>query len=239
MPALYNDRDGTTRLCAAYGWKQDNRNPLAKKKKHRSNREWLDRHVNDSFVKKARKEGFRARSAFKLEEIDRKDRLVRAGMNIIDLGAAPGGWCQYVSRRLSGNGHLVAVDLLAMEDVPGTEFIQGDFTAPEIQQQISSIIDGGKFDLVLSDMAPNLTGIPVADQARSIGLAEEVLYWCQANMAKDGSLLIKVFQGSGFDELRSEMRKSFRSIATRKPDASRASSSELYLLAKGFSATTQ
>lgn len=207
---------------------------MARRKKHRSNRDWLDRHVNDSYVKKARKEGYRARSAFKLEEIDRKDKLIRPGTRIIDLGAAPGGWCQYVAKRLSGKGQVFAVDLLTMEEVPGVDFIQGDFTSPEIQEQINKLADGAGFDLVLSDMAPNLTGIPVADQARSIGLAEEVLNWCQTNMAEDGSLLIKVFQGSGFDELRQAMRTSFKSIATRKPDASRATSAELYLLARGF-----
>ncbi len=207
---------------------------MARKKKHRSNRDWLDRHVNDSYVKKARKEGYRARSAYKLEEIDRKDKLIRPGMCIIDLGAAPGGWCQYVAKRLSGKGMVVAVDLLAMEDIPGVDVIQGDFTSADVQSQINEVVDGKGFDLVLSDMAPNLTGIPVADQARSIGLAEEVLYWCESNMAKNGSLLIKVFQGSGFDELRQAMRKSFKSIATRKPGASRAKSAELYLLARGF-----
>jgi 23S rRNA (uridine2552-2'-O)-methyltransferase len=207
---------------------------LPKKKKHRSNQEWINRHVNDNFVKKARKEGYRARSVYKLEEIDRKDRLVRPGMKIIDLGAAPGGWCQYVSRKLAGNGTFMAVDLLPVEAVEGMEFVQGDFTDAVIQVQIDELLDGCKLDLVLSDMAPNLSGIAVADQAHSIGLAEEVLYWCLPHLAENGSLLIKVFQGSGFDQLRQAMLKSFNSVASRKPEASRTSSSELYLLARGF-----
>lgn len=207
---------------------------MARHRKHRSNRDWLDRHVNDNYVKKARKEGYRARSAYKLAEIDRRDKLIRPGMCIIDLGAAPGGWSQYVARKLSGKGQLVAVDLLAMEEVPGANCIQGDFTDAQIQSQLKKAVNGAGFDLVLSDMAPNLTGIPVADQARSIGLAEEVLYWCGSNLVNGGSLLIKVFQGSGFDELRQAMGKQFKSIATRKPEASRASSAELYLLARGY-----
>lgn len=207
---------------------------MPKKSKHRSNQNWINRHVNDNFVKKARKEGYRARSVYKLEEIDRRDKLVRPGMKIIDLGAAPGGWCQYVSRKIAGNGTLIAIDLLPMDAVEGVEFVQGDFTDAAIQAQISDLLDGSKLDLVLSDMAPNLSGIPAADQARSIGLAEEVLYWCLSYLAINGSLLIKVFQGSGFDQLRQAMLKNFKSVASRKPEASRTSSSELYLLARGF-----
>ena len=212
-------------------------NPIAvpqKRKKHRSNRNWINRHVSDGYVRKARQDGYRARSVYKLEEIDRRSQLLAPGMRVVDLGAAPGGWSQYAAKVLHGNGRLIAVDLLPMDSVKGAVFTQGDFTDPAVQKRIMDELGGRAPELVLSDMAPNLSGIPTADQARSIGLAEEVLYWCRNHLAPQGSLLIKVFQGSGFDQLREQMLQHFASVSVRKPDASRSSSAEVYLLARGF-----
>lgn len=207
---------------------------MAKKQKHRFNRNWMNRHLNDGYVKKARKEGFRARSVYKLDEIDRKDKILRPGMNVVDLGAAPGGWSQYVTKVLAGKGRLIAIDLLAMDEIKGADILVGDFTHAGIQQQIDELLAGDKPDLVISDMAPNLSGIQAVDQARSIGLAEEVLHWCLPRLVENGTLLIKVFQGSGFDQLRAQMLEHFRSVAVRKPGASRSHSAEVYLLARGF-----
>ena len=203
-------------------------------KKHRFGRNWMNEHLNDSYVKKAKKVGYRARSAFKLEEIDKKDKLLRPGLNVVDLGAAPGGWCQYARKRLGKNSRLVAVDLLPIEALDGVEIIQGDFTDPVIRERIIEMFDNQSVDLVLSDMAPNISGIDSVDQARSIGLAEDVLDWSRKILAEDGVLLIKVFQGSGFDQLRRELLTQFRSVAVRKPGASRSRSAEVYLLARGF-----
>ncbi|MFW2439446.1 MAG: RlmE family RNA methyltransferase [Arenicellales bacterium] len=194
----------------------------------------MTEHVNDSYVKKAKKAGYRARSAFKLEEIDKRDRLLRPGMNVVDLGAAPGSWCQYARTRLGKKDHLIAVDLLPIDPVEGVDFIQGDFTENKIRSQLVEMMGSRGADLVLSDMAPNISGIALADQARSIGLAEAVLDWSRTVLVTDGTLLMKVFQGSGFDQLRQELLKAFRSVASRKPGASRSRSSEVFLLARGF-----
>jgi len=194
----------------------------------------MTEHVNDSYVKKAKKAGYRARSAFKLEEIDKRDRLLRPGMNVVDLGAAPGSWCQYARTRLGKKDHLIAVDLLPVDPIEGVDFIQGDFTEDKIRSQLVEMMGGRGADLVLSDMAPNISGIALADQARSIGLAEGVLDWSRTVLVADGTLLMKVFQGSGFDQLRQELLMAFRSVASRKPDASRSRSSEVFLLARGF-----
>lgn len=203
-------------------------------KKHRFGRNWMNEHINDSYVKKAKKQGYRARSAFKLEEIDKKYKLLRPGLNIVDLGAAPGGWCQYARKRVGKKDKLIAVDLLPIKPITGVEIIEGDFTDQDIRDQISLQFENKPVDLVLSDMAPNISGIALADQARSIGMAEGVLDWSCSVLAKDGALLMKVFQGSGFDQLRQETLRHFQSVVTRKPDASRSRSSEVYLLARKF-----
>lgn len=207
---------------------------MSSDKKHRFGRNWMNEHVNDSYVKKAKKAGYRARSAFKLEEIDKRDRLLRPGMNVVDLGAAPGSWCQYARTRLGEKDHLVALDLLPIDPIDGVAFIQGDFTEDKVRSQLREMMDGRCVDLVLSDMAPNISGIALSDQARSIGLAEGVLDWSCSVLVRDGGLLMKVFQGSGFDQLRLELLTVFRSVATRKPGASRSRSSEVFLLARGF-----
>jgi 23S rRNA (uridine2552-2'-O)-methyltransferase len=207
---------------------------MRKNKKHRFGRNWMNEHLNDSYVKKAKKAGYRARSAYKLEQIDKKDKLLRPGLNVVDLGAAPGGWCQYAHTRLGKKSRLVAVDLLPIDAIDGVEIIQGDFTDPVIRDRINELFDNKSVDLVLSDMAPNISGIDSVDQARSIGLAEIVLDWSRTVLAEDGVLLMKVFQGSGFDQLRQELLTQFRSVAVRKPGASRSRSAEVYLLARGF-----
>ncbi len=207
---------------------------MSSDKKHRFGRNWMNEHVNDSYVKKAKKAGYRARSVYKLEEIDKRDRLLRPGMNVVDLGAAPGSWCQYARTRLGEKDYLVAVDLLPINPIEGVAFIQGDFTEDKIRSQLVEMMDGRGVDLVLSDMAPNISGIALSDQARSIGLAEGVLDWSRSVLVQDGTLLMKVFQGSGFDQLRQELLTVFRSVASRKPGASRSRSSEIFMLARGF-----
>lgn len=207
---------------------------MSSDKKHRFGRNWMNEHLNDSYVKKAKKAGYRARSAFKLEEIDKKDKLLRPGMNVVDLGAAPGGWCQYARTRLGKSSRLLAVDLLPIAEIDGVQIIQGDFTDQQVRQHIQGMLENQHVDLVLSDMAPNISGISSADQARSIGLAEDVLDWSCSVLAIDGVLLMKVFQGSGFGQLRQEILRNFRSVAVRKPSASRSRSAEIYLLARGF-----
>ena len=155
-------------------------------------------------------------------------------MNVVDLGAAPGSWCQYARTRLGKNSQIVAVDLLPVEAMEGVQILQGDFTDEQTRCQLNELLGGQRVDLVLSDMAPNISGIASADQARSVGLAEGVLDWSLAVLAKDGALLMKVFQGSGFDQLREALLQHFRSVAVRKPAASRSRSAEVYLLARGY-----
>lgn len=202
-------------------------------KKHRSNKAWLQEHVNDPYVQRAKAEGYRSRAAFKLLEIDRRDRLFRAGMVVVDLGAAPGSWSQVAKHRVGASGRVVALDLLPMEALAGVEFFQGDFREEEGLAQLEAVLNGCAVNLVLSDMAPNLSGVAVADQSRSVHLAELALDFARAHLAPGGDLLVKLFHGAGFDELRHEMMKSFRNIAVRKPDASRSRSSEVYLLGRG------
>lgn len=197
---------------------------------------WHQRHVNDPFVKQAGREGYRSRSAYKLQEMDARDRLLRPGMRVVDLGAAPGGWCQVMAERFQGNGLVLAIDLLPMAPVRGVEFIQGDFTDAAIYQQMLDRLSGKPVDLVISDMAPNITGIVVADQAKSYALAELALDFAQRTLRPEGRFLIKIFQGAGFEDFMRQMRAAFRSVAARKPQASRDESREVYLLGQGLKA---
>lgn len=217
----------------------------------KSSQRWLARHEKDEYVKRARQEGARSRATYKLEEIDRRDRLLRPGMSVVDLGAAPGGWSQYVKSRVGASGRVLALDILPMEPIVGVEFIEGDFTQ---QPVLDSLIEqlrcadvrkrrgkqdadsgqGQKVDLVISDMAPNMSGVPSVDQARSIGLAELALDFADKALKPGGDLLIKTFQGAGFNELHAQMRRRFGKLMSRKPPASRAESREIYLLGKGF-----
>lgn len=200
----------------------------------KSSQRWLARHEKDEYVKRARKQGARSRAIYKLEEIDRRDRLLRSGMTVVDLGATPGGWSQYVKSRVGAPGRVLALDILPMEPIVGVEFIEGDFTEQPVLDLLIQRLQGKPVDLVISDMAPNMSGVPSVDQARSIGLAELALDFADKALKPGGDLLIKTFQGAGFSELHARMRRRFGKLMSRKPQASRAESREIYLLGKGF-----
>lgn len=205
-----------------------------KSRRHKKSKAWMHEHVTDPYVQKAKVEGWRSRAVFKLIEIDDKDRLLKAGMTVVDLGAAPGSWCQYATRRIQPGGKLIALDLLEMAPMAGVEFIQGDFREDETLDRLNSALAGRRVDLVLSDMAPNISGIAVADDARATHLAELALEFAREHLKPGGCMLVKVFQGSGFMELRKEIMTSFDSLLVRKPAASRDRSAETYLLARGL-----
>jgi 23S rRNA (uridine2552-2'-O)-methyltransferase len=209
----------------------------AVRRKNRSNPEWIARHVNDPYVKKSVAEGFRSRAAYKLSEIVHRDRLLRPGMVVVDLGAAPGSWTQVVRKRLSRpdgslNGRIVALDILPMDPLPDVEFIQGDFHDEAVERQLVDRLGGKTVDLVLSDMAPNLSGIASADAARSVHLAELAADFAAKHLQPNGAFLVKAFQGSGYSQYVERLKTVFRSIIARKPAASRDSSAEIYLLAR-------
>ena len=204
------------------------------KKRSKSSRRWLDEHVSDPFVQRANREGWRSRAVFKLEEIDLKERLIKQGMRIIDLGAAPGGWCQYAAKKMQGNGYIVGLDLLEMQPLDGVELIQGDFREDEVLQELMNALEGKRADLVMSDMAPNISGMQAVDQPRAMHLAELALDLCREALAPGGSLLVKVFQGTGSQELLAQMRGEFDKVKVVKPKASRPRSREVYLLAQGY-----
>lgn len=202
-------------------------------KRTRTSKAWMQEHVNDEFVKRANKEGYRSRAAYKLMELDDRDKLIRPGMAVVDLGAAPGSWSQVVVERLKGKGRVFALDLLEMHPMPGVEFIQGDFTDDEILAQLENLLNQQPVDLVISDMAPNMSGVNVIDQARSMHLAELSLEFARQWLKPGGNFLVKVFIGSGFDELVKTMRPEFNKVVIRKPKASRDRSAETYLLGLG------
>lgn len=201
-------------------------------KRSKSSKVWLREHFDDEFVKKAQALGLRSRAAFKLEEIDQRDRLLRPGVVVVDLGAAPGGWSQYAAGRLAGRGRVVAMDILPMDPLPGVEFIQGDFTAPKAPQRLAALLDGAAVDLVISDMAPNISGVADVDQARGMHLCELALEFAGQVLKPGGTLLMKAFQGEGYEDLVRSLRAGFGSVAVRKPKASRSRSAEVYLLAR-------
>ncbi|MHB1360728.1 MAG: RlmE family RNA methyltransferase [Rhodocyclaceae bacterium] len=192
----------------------------------------MQQHVHDPYVQQARKEGWRSRAVFKLKEIDEKDHLLKPGMVVVDLGATPGSWSQYAVKRVQPGGRLIALDLLEMEPLPGVDFIQGDFREEAVLKQLKSALAGRQVDLVLSDMAPNMTGIAATDGAQVMLLAELTLEFARDHLKPGGALLVKVFQGAGFMELRKALQEAFVTLTTRKPAASRDRSAELYLLAK-------
>ncbi len=187
-------------------------------------------HVNDPYVQLARKEGWRSRAAFKLMEIDDRDKLLRSGEVVVDLGATPGGWSQVAARRVGADGLVLAVDLLEMEPIDGVAFIQGDFREDETLSRLEEKLAGRPVGLVMSDMAPNMSGVPLVDQARIMYLAELGLEFCQAHLKPQGAFLVKVFQGTDYEAFLRSMREAFRTVVVRKPDASRDRSAELYLL---------
>jgi 23S rRNA (uridine2552-2'-O)-methyltransferase len=202
-------------------------------KKNKTNKAWITEHVNDAYVQRARAEGWRSRAAFKLTEVDDKDKLLKPGMTVVDLGSAPGSWSQVAARRVAPGGRLIALDLLPMDALHGVQFIQGDFRDDEVLQALAKALDGRQVDLVLSDMAPNMSGIAVVDQARVMLLAELTLEFCGQHLKPGGDMLVKVFQGDGFMELRKALQEQFRTLQMRKPAASRNRSAEIYLLARG------
>lgn len=195
---------------------------------------WLKEHFDDPYVKQAQKAGFRSRAVFKLQEIDEKDHLFKKGMTVVDLGAAPGGWCQYARKHLAPNDTVVALDILEMEPLEGVTFIQGDFTEQAPLEELLVVLNDRRVDLVLSDMAPNISGMKVVDQPRAMYLAELALDFCQKTLQTGGDFLVKVFQGEGFDDYLKLLRENFKQVLVRKPKASRSRSREVYLLARDY-----
>ena len=203
-------------------------------KRTKSSARWLAEHVNDEYVKRAQKEGWRSRAVYKLEEIQLREHLLRPGIRCVDLGAAPGSWSQYAARLLGGRGHLVATDILPMDAIPGVEFVLGDFREPSVLDEVLQKVGSDKVDLVLSDMAPNMAGIDAVDQPRSMYLAELALEFADRVLAPGGDLLVKLFQGEGFDQYIRDARSRYARVSTKKPRASRTRSPEIYLLARQF-----
>lgn len=204
------------------------------KKRSASSKRWLHEHRSDTYVQKARHEGYRSRAVYKLEELDARDRLLRPNITVVDLGAAPGGWSQYVQRRLGERVRVVALDVLPMDPVPGVTFVQGDFRDARTLAQLEAALGSAKVDLVLSDLAPNISGVDAADQAGTVYLAELALEFARAHLRPGGTLVIKLFQGEGFDEVLKNLRQAFDKVALRKPKASRPRSREIYLVARGL-----
>jgi 23S rRNA (uridine2552-2'-O)-methyltransferase len=195
---------------------------------------WLDRHVHDPFVKLAQKEGYRSRAAYKLLGLDERDHLLKPGMTVVDLGAAPGGWCQVAAKKVGDRGRVIGIDLLPVAPVPGVQLLQADFTTDEGLALVEAALDGSKADLVLSDMAPNLSGVKDADQAKHYLLAELALDFAVRWLKPEGAFVVKVFQGSGFEEYLKQVRAAFNKVAIRKPEASRDESRENFLVARGL-----
>jgi 23S rRNA (uridine2552-2'-O)-methyltransferase len=202
-------------------------------KRSKSSRNWMQEHVSDPWVKRATAEGWRSRAAFKLIQIDDKDRLLRPGMTVVDLGATPGGWSQVAAKRVGASGRVIALDLLPLESLPGVSFILGDFREEGALAALDQALAGSRIDLVLSDMAPNISGVGMSDQARSVHLCELALDFARERLKPGGALLVKTFQGAGYAGFQAAMRSAFTTVASRKPDASRGRSSEMYLLGKG------
>jgi 23S rRNA (uridine2552-2'-O)-methyltransferase len=200
----------------------------------KSSQQWMQEHFQDEYVKKAQAMGYRSRAVFKLIEIQEKDKIIKPGINIVDLGAAPGGWSEYASKIVGKRNKVIALDLLAIDPIDGVDFIQGDFREDEVLEQLYKVLDGEPVHLLLSDMAPNMSGSREMDQPRAIYLGELALELAQHVLAKGGTFLIKMFQGAGFDEYFNQVRQQFSSVVIRKPKASRARSNEVYILAKGF-----
>lgn len=203
-------------------------------KRRPSSARWLAEHNADHYVQEARRLGYRSRAVFKLQELNERDRLVRPGMAVVDLGAAPGGWSQMARPLVGPKGRVIATDILDIEPIPGVDFLCGDFREESVMKGVEALIGEQAVDLVLSDMAPNITGIDTADQAASIYLCELALEFARVHLRPQGAFVVKVFQGEGFDAYLKQVRGVFSSVAIRKPKASRPRSSEVYLVAKNF-----
>jgi 23S rRNA (uridine2552-2'-O)-methyltransferase len=206
--------------------------------RNKTSKAWMQEHVTDPYVRKAQAEGMRSRAAYKLQQLAERDNLLKPGMVVVDLGSAPGGWSQVAGRAVGTEGRVVGVDLLEMLPIPAVRFVQGDFGDDSVLAEVEKLLDGRPVDLVLSDMAPNMSGVASVDQARSIGLAELALDFAINHLKPQGNFLVKVFQGSGFEQLVADVRRSFVQVVIRKPEASRSRSNEVYLVAKGLKAVT-
>ena len=207
--------------------------PFPTMPRSKSSSRWLREHFDDVFVKKAQAEGLRSRAAFKLEELIDRDRLLKPGMRVVDLGAAPGSWSQLVRQRMGDSGTIIAMDILPMQGIGGVDFLQGDFREESVLKELEGRLEGQKVDLVLSDMAPNMSGVELADQIRAMDLADLALDFSRHWLKPGGSFLIKLFQGVGFDDYLRNLRAEFSRVTMRKPKASRARSREVYALATG------
>lgn len=208
--------------------------------KNKLNKNWLHDHINDPYVKLAQKEGYRARAAYKLKEIDESEKLIKLGQVIVDLGATPGSWSQYARHKLAGqvgggiNGTIIALDLLPMEPIADVHFIQGDFREESVLKQLETVLNGRKVDLVLSDMAPNLSGIAFSDAARVEYLIDLAVEFAQAHLKPSGALLVKGFNGTGYSQIVAKFKNEFKTVSQKKPKASRDKSSEIFLLGKAL-----
>lgn len=200
----------------------------------KSSHQWIQRHVNDEYVKRSQADGYRSRASYKLLEIQERDSLIQPGQVIVDLGAAPGGWSQVAVKLVGKKGRVLATDLLEMDPVPGVDFVQGDFREQAVVDKLINILDGGKVDLVISDIAPNISGMSAVDQPRSMYLCELALDFARQQLKSGGGLVVKVFHGAGFDDFVRDARTSFSRVVTRKPKASRSKSREVYMVATGF-----
>jgi len=207
---------------------------MSKKKLTASSTRWMQEHFDDEYVKKAQKLGLRSRAVFKIEEINNKDKLIKSGMKVVDLGAAPGGWSEYAVKAVGENGQVIACDILSMDPIAGVDFLQGDFREDVVLDALLNRINGKNIDVVMSDMAANMTGNESADSARSMFLVELALDMCHQVLKKNGSFVVKVFQGEGFEQFVKAAREVFSVVKTRKPKSSRARSREVYLVATGF-----
>ena len=199
----------------------------------KSSHQWLRKHFDDEYVKRAQREGYRSRAVYKLDEIQQKDHILRPGSVVVDLGAAPGGWSQYAAQVLKGKGRIIALDILPMDPLPGVEFLQGDFREDDVLNALNELLGDATVNLVMSDMAPNISGMDAVDQPRSMYLVELAADFAASVLGKGGDLLFKGFQGEGFDSLLNDLRGQYRKVLIRKPKASRPRSREVYVLAKG------
>ena len=207
---------------------------MAKDNRSASSKRWLQEHVNDKYVKEANKRGLRSRAFFKIEELNQKDKLMKAGDTVVDLGAAPGGWSQFAVEALGADGTVIACDILPMDPIAGVDFLRGDFREQDVLDALLDRIDGKNVDLVMSDMAPNMSGNDTVDQAQSMYLVELALDMCHQVMKPDGKFVVKVFQGEGFDQFMADVKSAFKVVKVRKPESSRARSREVYLVATGY-----
>lgn len=207
---------------------------MTKKKLSASSQRWLKEHFDDKYVKQAQEQGLRSRAVFKIDEIQKKDKLIKPGMTVVDLGAAPGGWSQFSTEVSGDSGSVIACDILPMDAIAGVDFLQGDFREESVLNALLDRIGGRNVDVLLSDMAPNMAGNDSIDQSRSMYLVELALDMCHQVLKKNGSFVVKVFQGEGSEQYLKEVRKVFSTVKIRKPDSSRARSREVYLVAAGF-----